>query len=79
MTAKKQNRCAVNPLLSHPEWVRATDGHLRPRRIANDSEASAASYRRIRVVPMVRRIQRRYGNPVMGANRVALMFVMNGL
>jgi hypothetical protein len=59
MTAKKQNRCVVNPLLTQPEWARATDEHLRPRRIANDSEASAASYRHIRVVPMVRRIQRR--------------------
>jgi hypothetical protein len=59
MNVKKEKRCALNPLPARSGLARAADEHLRPRRIANDSEPSAASYRRIRGVPMVRRTERR--------------------
>ena len=73
MNVTKEMYCAVNPLRPLRGLPSATGAHLRPRRIANDSGSSAASYRRIRVVPMVRRTARRYGGHAMGANRDALM------
>ena len=72
MNVKKEKRCELNPLPARCGLARATDEHLRPRRIANDSGPSAASYRRMRVVPMVRRTACHYGDRAMGANRAAL-------
>ena len=73
MNVTREMYCAVNPLRPLGGGPSAMSAHLRPRRIENDSGASAASYRRIRVVPMVRRTARRYGRRAMGANRAALM------
>ena len=72
MNVNREMLCAFNPLRPLRHLTSATCAHLRPRRIANDSGPSAASYRRMRVVPMVRRTARRYGDRAMGANRAAL-------
>ena len=73
MNAHKEKRCALNPLPAQRRLATATDEHMRPRRIANDSEPSAVSYRSVRVVPMVRRTSRRYADRAIGVKNAALI------
>ena len=51
MNAHKEKRCALNPFAGAASTGdRNVHEHMRPRRIANDSEPSAVSYRSVRVV-----------------------------